>query len=55
MALSRRGFVQAVGIGSASALTGAWIGARGREHSLWSAFEPTLEAVSYTHLTLPTN
>ena len=37
MALSRRGFVQAAGIGSAAALTGAWIGARGREASLWSA------------------
>jgi histidinol-phosphate aminotransferase len=46
MALSRRGFVQAVGIGSATALTGSWIGARGREHSIWSAFEPTLEAVA---------
>ena len=29
MALSRRGFVQAVGIGSATALTGAWIGGAG--------------------------
>ena len=41
MALSRRGFVQTVGVGAAA----AWIGARGRENSIWSAFEPTLQAV----------
>ncbi len=45
MALSRRGFVQTVGIGVGGALTGSWIGARGRENRIWSAFEPTLEAV----------
>ena len=33
MALTRRGFVQTVGIGAAGALTGSWIGARGRENS----------------------
>ena len=55
MALSRRGFVQAVGIGSATALTGAWIGARGREDSLWSAFEPTLEAVAPGMICLSSN
>ena len=55
MALSRRGFVQAVGIGSATALTGAWIGARGREDSIWSAFEPTLEAVAPGMICLSSN
>ncbi len=55
MALSRRGFVQAAGIGSAAALTGAWIGARGREASLWSAFEPTLEAVAPGMICLSSN
>ena len=45
MALTRRGFVQRVGIGAAGALTSSWIGARGRENALWSAVEPTLLAV----------
>ena len=45
MALTRRGFVQTVGIGAAGALTSSWIGARGRENALWSAVEPTLAAV----------
>ena len=43
MALSRRKFVSTVGIGAGAALTGN-IWARGRENSVWSAFEPTLEA-----------
>jgi histidinol-phosphate/aromatic aminotransferase/cobyric acid decarboxylase-like protein len=45
MALTRRGFVQTVGIGAAGAFTSSWIGARGRENALWSALEPTLHAV----------
>jgi histidinol-phosphate aminotransferase len=44
MALSRRHFVQTVGIGAGAALTSSVWG-RGREHSVWSAFEPSLEAV----------
>src|SRR5262245_55628599 len=44
MALSRRHFVQTVGIGAGAALTSSVWG-RGRENSVWSAFEPTLEAV----------
>ena len=44
MALTRRGFVQTVGIGGAGALTSAWIAARGRENALWSFVEPTLHA-----------
>src|ERR671931_199009 len=44
MALSRRKFVQTVGIGAGAALTsGVW--ARGRENSVWSAFEPALQAI----------
>jgi len=42
--LTRRSFVRTVGIGAAGAFTSSWIGARGREHAIWSAFEPTLEA-----------
>jgi histidinol-phosphate aminotransferase len=38
--LTRRSFVQTVGTGAAA----AFIGARGRENSIWSALEPTLEA-----------
>ena len=40
--LTRRTFVQTVGTGAAALR----IGARGRENSLWAAFEPTLEAVA---------
>jgi histidinol-phosphate aminotransferase len=44
MAFSRRKFVQTVGLGAGAALTSN-IWARGRENSVWSAFEPTVEAV----------
>jgi histidinol-phosphate aminotransferase len=38
--LTRRRFVEAVGIGAA----GAWIGSRGREDAIWSALSPSVEA-----------
>src|SRR5262245_14979958 len=38
--LTRRSFVQTVGAGAAA----AYIGARGRENSIWQAFEPRLDA-----------
>src|SRR5215831_14469820 len=44
MSLSRRRFVQTVGIGAGAAFTSS-IWGRGREHSIWSAFEPWLHAV----------
>src|SRR5437764_396960 len=44
MTLSRRHFVQTVGIGAGAALTSSVWG-RGRENSVWSAFEPDLQAV----------
>lgn len=44
MALTRRKFVQTAGIGAGAALTSN-IWARGRENSVWSAFEPDLQAV----------
>jgi histidinol-phosphate aminotransferase len=44
MTLSRRHFVQTVGIGAGAALTSN-IWGRGRENSLWSALEPDLQAV----------
>ena len=49
--LTRRRFVQTtVGAGAA-----AYIGARGRENSIWSAFEPTLEAVAPGMICLSSN
>jgi len=53
--LTRRGFVQTVGIGAAGAMTSSLIGARGRENSLWSAFEPTLQAVEPGVICLSSN
>jgi len=44
MALSRRQFVQTAGLGAGAALTSN-IWGRGRENSIWSAFEPNLQAV----------
>jgi len=55
MALTRRGFVQRVGIGAAGALTSSWIGARGRENALWSSVEPTLLAVERGTIVLASN
>ena len=51
MAISRRRFVTAAGVGAA----GAWIGARGREHAIWSAFSPTLGAVAPGTIVLASN
>jgi len=48
--LTRRSFVQTVGIGAA-----AYIGARGRENSLWSVLEPTLEAIEPGIICLSSN
>jgi histidinol-phosphate aminotransferase len=55
MPLTRRGFVQTLGIGTAGALTSSWISARGRENSLWSAFEPTLHAVEPGTIVISSN
>jgi histidinol-phosphate aminotransferase len=49
--LTRRNFVQTVGIGAAA----AYVGARGRENAIWSAFEPTLEAVEPGVICLSSN
>ncbi|HET7218269.1 MAG TPA: histidinol-phosphate transaminase [Vicinamibacterales bacterium] len=51
MALSRRGFVQTVGIGAAA----AWVGARGRENAIWSAIETPLGAVDPGVIVLASN
>src|SRR6476659_2009205 len=44
MAITRRQFVQTAGIGAGAALTSSVWG-RGRENSVWSAFDANLEAV----------
>src|SRR5581483_7647747 len=44
MALSRRQFVQTAGVGAGVALT-SHVWGRGRENSIWSAFEPDIQAV----------
>ena len=55
MALTRRRFVQTAGIGAAGALTGPWIGARGRENALWSLVEPALQAIEPGVIVLASN
>jgi histidinol-phosphate aminotransferase len=55
MALTRRGFVQSVGAGAAGAVTASWIGSRGRENGIWSAFEPTLQAIEPGVICLASN
>ncbi len=55
MALTRRGFVRTAGIGVAGAVTSSFIGARGRENSLWSFVEPTLQAVEPGLIVLASN
>ena len=49
MALSRRNFVRAAGIGAAGAFTSSFISARGREDAVWSGiFEQPLHAQAAT-------
>ena len=55
MALTRRGFVQSAGIGTAGAFAYAWIGARGRENELWSAVESTVHAAESGLIVLASN
>src|SRR6185503_939659 len=55
MALTRRGFVRSAGLGMAGAVTSSFIGARGRENSLWSLVEPTLQAVEPGLIVLASN
>jgi len=55
MALTRRNFVQTVGLGTAGALTASFIGSRGRENFIWSALEPTLHAVDPGMIVISSN
>ena len=53
--LTRRRFVQSVGIGAAGVAAHSWIGARGRENGVWEAFEPTLRAIEPGVICLSSN
>jgi histidinol-phosphate aminotransferase len=55
MPLTRRSFVQTVGIGAAGALTSSYIGSRGREHGIWSAFETPLAAAEAKPIIISSN
>src|SRR5438093_11712568 len=55
MPLTRRTFVRRVGIGAAGAMAGSYISARGRENFIWSALEPTLEALQPGVICLASN
>ena len=52
MALSRRSFVRTAGLGAAGA---AFITARGRENAIWSALEPTLQAIEPGTIVISSN
>src|SRR5471030_2816551 len=54
MALTRRRFVQTVGIGAGAALSSS-IWGRGRENSVWEAFEPNLQAVERGMICIASN
>jgi histidinol-phosphate aminotransferase len=55
MALTRRRFVQAVGLGAAGTVASDWIAARGRENALWSPVNPTLQAAERDLIVLSSN
>lgn len=55
MALTRRSFVRAAGIGAAGAFTSSFIAARGREDAVWSALEPSLHAVEPGTIVISSN
>ena len=49
--LTRRRFVQTVGIGAGA----AWVSSRGRENAVWDLFEPRLQAVEPGMICLSSN
>jgi histidinol-phosphate aminotransferase len=55
MALTRRRFVRAAGLGAAGAIAGDWIGARGREDALWSLLDPAVHAAERDLILLSSN
>lgn len=55
MPLTRREFVQTIGVGAAGALTSSYIGGRGRENGVWAALEPSLAAAEPGTIVLASN
>jgi histidinol-phosphate aminotransferase len=55
MALTRRRFVRAAGIGAAGAFTTSFIAARGRENAIWSALDAPLHAVEPGTIVISSN
>ena len=55
MALTRRRFVRAAGIGAAGALSSSFIGARGRENFIWSALEAPVQAIEPGMIVISSN
>lgn len=55
MALTRRRFVRAVGVGAAGAFGTSFIGARGRENVVWSSLEAPLQAVEPGMIVISSN
>jgi len=53
--LTRRAFVRTASAGAAGALTASFIGARGREHDIWSGFESPLQALEPGVICLASN
>lgn len=51
--ITRRKFVRTMGTGAAAAMGTAWIGARGREDSIWSVLEPGLQAAELQGAVIP--
>lgn len=55
MMLTRRRFVTHVGMAAAGTLSAALIGARGREHHIWSALEPRVYGLEHGVICLASN
>jgi histidinol-phosphate aminotransferase len=53
--LARREFLRTMGAGAAGAFSASVIGARGREHSIWSGLEPPLHALEPGIICLASN
>ena len=55
MAITRRSFVRATGIGAAGAFTSSFISARGRENAIWAALEAPLHAEQAASIIISSN
>ena len=55
MAITRRSFVRAAGIGAAGAYSSSFISARGRENAIWAALEAPLHAEQAASIIISSN